>query len=75
MLLIDQNVVLFKMFHDVAVHRVFRNFNAHRSEGDWAVIGWVGPSAFLKHRYDVGLFPFLILNLGALMLEESVTGH
>jgi len=55
-LLIDQNVALFEMFHDVAVHHVFHNFTAHRSEGDWAVIGWVGPITLLKHRYDVGLF-------------------
>jgi len=74
-LLIGQNVMLFEMFHDVTLHRVFRNFTADRSDWDWMVIGWVGPIAFLKHMYDVGLFPvsytLLVLNLGTLMLEKS----
>jgi len=56
-LLISQNVMLFEMFRDVAVCRMFHDFTAYRSEGDWVLIGWVGLIAFLKHMYNVGLFP------------------
>jgi len=70
-LLISQNFMLFEMFHDVAVHCMFHNFAARRSERDWAVIGWVGPISLLKQGRMWAFFSHLVLNLGALMLEKS----
>jgi len=47
MLLVRQDVVMFKMLYDAAVHHMFDSFVAYSSKGDWLIVGWVCPIFFL----------------------------